>query len=254
MSDVKSMLPVRSAQDPDQRVQVKLVDSLVPTQQAQVDVERNLHVKIHGTDFGGTDRIIRSSESGNLVNDGIYDASLNTNPSSQGLVAAQRATTPGLADMIKRVTAISNGTAHALDVAIRDHNGAPYGYANPLPVYNTESPGTELQDYFEDISDVAVGATHVHTYTVGASLVLKLDQILVAASGRIKVLIETSQDGTTYTNLATRFNSTANANADTTLARIVSIPAGGRVRVTCTNIDESAFTIYSTIIGVLQTP
>lgn len=70
MSDVKSMLPVRSAQDPDQRVQVKLVDSLVPTQQAQVDVQRNLHVKIHATDAGGTDRIIRSSESGNLVNDG----------------------------------------------------------------------------------------------------------------------------------------------------------------------------------------
>lgn len=168
------------------------------------------------------------------------------------MVAAQRATTPALTDMVKRITAISNGTAHSLDVAIRDHNGNVFSYANPLPVYQTESPGTELQDYFEDVSDVAVGATHIHTYTVGVGVTLKLDQILAAASGRIKVLIETSQDGTNYTKLATRFNSTSNANADTTLSRIVSIPAGGKVRVTCTNIDESAFTIYSTIIGVLQ--
>lgn len=251
MSDYKSMLPVRSAQDPDQRVQVKIVDSLVPSQQTQVDAQRNLHVKIHATDAGGTDRIIRSSETGNIVNDGFYTALTNTNPSSQGLVAAQRAATPALTDMIKRITAISNGTTHALDVSLHDETGAPYSYNNPMNVTVVESPGVELQDYFEDVADVAVNATHVHTYTVPTGKTLKIDQILAAGSGRIKVLIEQSQDGTTYTKVATRFNSTANPNADTQLSKIISVPAAGKVRVTCTNIDESPFTIYSTIVGVL---
>lgn len=253
MSDVKSMLPVRSAQDADQRVQVKLVDSLVPAQQQQVDAQRNAHVKIHATDAGGTDRIVRASESGNIVNDGIYNVTTNSNPSSQGLNAAQRATTPALTDMVKRITAISNATVHALDISLHDQNGAAYTYANPLFVNNVESPGAELQDYFESASDIAVGADDVHEYTVPALSTLKLDQILVAASGRIKVVIETSQDGVAFTKLATRFNSTASPEADTTLSRIVSIPAAGKVRITTTNIDESAFTIYSTIIGVLMT-
>lgn len=251
MSDIKSMLPIRSAQDADQRVQIKIVDSLVPAQQAQVDTDRNLHVKIHGTDAGGSDRIIKSSESGNIVNDGIYHASNNSNPSSQGLVASQRAASPALSDMLKRITAISNGTVHAMDISLHDENGAAYSYSNPLNVVVAESSGTELQDYFEDVSDVAVGGTHVHTYTVPSLKTLKLDQILSAGSGRAKILIETSQDGTTFTKLATRFNSTANPNCDTTLSRIVSIPAAGKVRVTMTNLDESAFTMYSTIIGVL---
>lgn len=251
MSDVKSMLPVRSPQDADQRVQVKLVDSLVPTQQQQVDAQRNAHVKIHGTDAGGTDRIIAASESGNIVEDGIYNATTNTHPSSSGLTAAQRASSPSLTDMIKRLTAISNGVTHALDISLHDETGAPYSYTNPLNVTLVESPGTEIQDYFEDVSDVAVGSTHVHVYTVPAGKTLKIDQVLAAGSGRVKVLIEQSQDGTTFTKVATRFNSTAEPNVDTLLSRIVSVPAAGKVRVTMTNIDESAFTMYSTIVGVL---
>lgn len=251
MSDIKSMLPIRSAQDADQRVQVKIVDSLVPSQQTQVDTDRNLHVKIHGTDSGGTDRILLASEAGNLVSDGIYNASTNTHPSSHGLAAAQRAASPALTDMLKRITAISSGTTHALDISLHDEAGNAYSYANPLNVVVAESSGTELQDYFEDVSDVAVGGTHVHTYTVPAAKTLKLDQILASGSGRVKCLIEQSQDGTTFLKVATRFNSTANPNVDTDLKRIVSIPTGGKVRITMTNIDESAFTMYSTVVGVL---
>lgn len=250
-TDIKSMLPVRSAQDADQRVQVKIVDSLVPSQQAQVDVARNLHVKIHGTDAGGTDRIIAASESGNIVMDGIYNVTTNSHPTSSGLAAAQRATTPALTDMLKRVTAISNATVHALDISLHDDTGAAYSYANPLSVQVVESSGAEIQDYFESAADIAVGSTDVHSYTVPAGKILKLDQILASGSGRVKVLIEQSQDGTTFVKVATRFNSTAEPNCDTDLKRIVSIPAAGIVRVTFTNIDEEAFGMYSTIIGVL---
>lgn len=251
MSDIKSMLPVRSAQDPDQRVQVKIVDSLVPTQQVQVDVQRNLHVKIHGTDVGGTDRIIRTSESGNLAQDGAYNATTNSNPNSAGLVAAQRAAAPAATDMIKRPTVISNGSAHSLDISLHDENGAPYTYANPLNVTMVESPGLEVQDYSESTTDVAVGASFQHTYTVPAGKVLKIDQILTSGSGRIKVLVEQSQDGTAFTKVATRFNSTGNPNCDTALSKIISVPAAGKVRVTITNLDESAFGVYSTVVGVL---
>lgn len=251
MSDIKSMLPVRSAQDPDQRVQVKVVDSLNPTQQVQVDVARNLHVKVHATDAGGTDRILRSSEEGNIVIDGEYDGTNNSTPSSAGLIAAERSAAPGMADMVKRVTAISSGTTHALDISLHDESGDAYTYDNPLSVTLVESPGEEVQDYSESANDVAVGATEVHEYIVPAGKVLKLDQVLASGSGRLKVLIEQSQDGSIFLKIATRFNSTAEPNCDTDLRRIVSVPAGGKIRVTITNLDEDPFTTYSTVVGLL---
>lgn len=90
MADIRKGLPVRSEQDPDQKVQVKIVDFTTPAQGAIVDTDSNLHVEIHGDDPGGTDRVIRTSEEGHISINGIYSATLNTNPSKTGLVAHTR--------------------------------------------------------------------------------------------------------------------------------------------------------------------
>lgn len=252
MSDIKSMLPVRSAQDVDQRVQTKIVDATNPdTQQLVVDTQGNAQAKVHGNDPTNTDVILKLSEEGRVNPRGDYDGTTNTKPASSAVIAHDRNASPSETTQTKRVSAVTQGNVTAMDVAIQHSDGNPITRENALPTYQVEDPGEELQDYFESVSDVAVNATDVHEYTVPVGKTLKLDQILAAGSGRMKVTIEQSQDGTTFSKVGVRFNSTAEPNCDTELRRIVSIPAGGKVRITRQNIDEDPFTMYSTIIGLL---
>ncbi len=251
-TDNNSALPVRTEADADQRLQTKIIDFIDPSKGAEVDSDKTLQVKTHGRDPAGTDRISRKSEQGHEAVNGIYDAATNTDPSQVGMVAHTRAASPADSDQVKRVTAISNGSTHALDISLHDGAGAAYDYANPLPVYQTEDPGIEVQDYNETAVSVAAGSNDVHTYTVPAGKTLKLDQILCSCAVRAKFVVDTSQDGSTFTTLATRYNSAADPQADTDLKRIVSIPTGGKVRITRYNRDLTASAMYSTIIGVLK--
>lgn len=252
MSDIKSMLPVRSAQDVDQRVQTKIVDATNPdTQQLVVDTQGNAQAKVHGNDPTNTDVILKLSEEGRVNPRGDYNGTTNTKPASSAVIAHDRNASPSEATQTKRVSAVTQGNVTAMDVAIQHSDGNPITRENALPVFQVEDPGDELQDYFESASDVAVNATDTHEYTVPVGKTLKLDQILASGSGRMKIIIEQSQDGTTFTKVATRFNSTAEPNCDTDLRRIVSIPAGGKVKITRQNIDEDPFTMYSTIVGLL---
>lgn len=53
MPDIESGLPIRSVQDIDERVQVKIVDATTPTQQAIVDTDGDVHVKAKLRDDAG---------------------------------------------------------------------------------------------------------------------------------------------------------------------------------------------------------
>ena len=53
MADIDSGLPVRSYQDVDERVQVKVVDATTPTQQMEVDTDGDAHVKAKIRDNSG---------------------------------------------------------------------------------------------------------------------------------------------------------------------------------------------------------
>jgi hypothetical protein len=252
VTDYNSSLPVKTQADVDERLQIKIVDGTDVTKMATVDSDKNLHIENHGNDPAGVDRVQRMSENGHAAVDGLYNATTNTDPSQVGLVGHARAASPADTDQTKRLTAVTSGTSTSLDISLHDDQGVPYSYANPLAVYQTESPGLELQDYFESASAVAKNATDVHTYTVPVGKTLKLDQILCAASEVARFQIETSQDGTTFTTLAVRFNSTSQPQAaDMFLSRIVSIPAGGKVKITRLN-RGNAQTMYTTIVGVLN--
>ena len=72
MADQATALPIRTEDDIQERVQVKLVDYLNPgtglaaDQQMSVDTDHNAHVEIHGNDEAGVDRIALMDTDGRL--------------------------------------------------------------------------------------------------------------------------------------------------------------------------------------------
>jgi hypothetical protein len=250
MADYNSSLPVRSEADVDERVQVKIVDTSTPSQQMTVDTDNNAHVEMHGNDPSGTDTVLKTSEDGSMDVDGLYSITLNTEPANIGLIAAQRAASPGDSDQIKRLTAITNSTVHALDISLHDEAGEAYSATNPLHVVMLESEGTEINDY-QTSASLAAGASVDLDYTVTALKTLQLTQFHGSASGKAKfeVKTETGVGSGTFNTKFVFFNSTATPNVDISLKDHIQVAAGVKVRVTITNRDNQAQDVYSTISG-----
>lgn len=252
MADYNSGLPIRSEADGvDERVHVKIVDGTTPSQRATVDTDGNVHIEVHGNDPTAADKVLRLSELGSASVDGVYHATNNTDPSNAGVIAHTRGATPADADQIKRVTAISNSTVHALDISLHDAAGAAFSDSNPLPVYVAADPGTEVQNYSTAV--VAAAGTSNHSYSVPTGT-FELLKVWAAASGKMKIEVQWSTDGSAFTTLAVGFNSTANPNIDLLLSAPYNLAgsATSSIRVIRTNADNQSQSLYSTVIGILK--
>lgn len=250
MADYNSALPVRTEGDAQEKLQTKIVDFTTPTQGQTVDTDGNAYVQVHGDNPSGGNEVLRLSELGAVIPDGVYHATNNTDPGNVGLIAHTRAATPADTDQGIRLTGISNSTVHALDVAIRDEAGVPYSSSNPMPVVAVESEGDEINNY-NTAAAVAAAATSNHDYTVTALKTFILTQIEATASGKAKIEVQI-ESGVATNVFATRFvkfNSTPNPNMGITLKEPISVAAGVRVRVIRTNKDNQAQDLYSTISG-----
>jgi hypothetical protein len=137
MADVSSSLPIRSQDDVDSRVLVKIQDFASPDGVGnQVAVSgTHLFTRLFGLDPAAAPVAYRLSELGNSNSDGFYSATDNTLPSSNGLIGHTRAATPGAADQVIRTTAASPtgdglvaANIHALDVSsfMHGYNGATW--------------------------------------------------------------------------------------------------------------------------------
>lgn len=261
IDDYKSGLPVRSEADStDERVHVKIVDYDDPSgagKQAQVDADGNVHTEVHGNRADdAADIPLLLSELGRPNPDGIYHADDNSKPAHVGLVAAERATTPGDAEQTFRPTGIQgtvDDEVHALDTALHDEAGNPYSEANPLPVSVVDSEGTEINDYMESVANVAAGGNDVHTLVAAADM--KLTQLHMTASGRAKFLVEVDPTGApAYAKKFIFFNSTAKPDCDITLKEPIAVAATGHVKITRYNLDNQPMALYSTISGHTVTP
>lgn len=250
MSDQNTALPVRTEGDLQEKIQSKLVDYIDPSLGAQIDTDKNLHVEMHGDDPTGTDKVVKLSESGNVVLDGEYNVVTNTVPSRVGLMAHLRNATPGLAQLLQPLTAVTNGLKRLLDVALHDENGDAFSTSNPLPVTLVDSEGEEINDYKQAIA-VAKDAVDNHDYTVTALKTLKASQIIASASGKIKVEVQVENGVASgiYTTKFTQFNSTANPNVLFDIKELIQVAAGVKIRVAITNKDNAAQDVYSTISG-----
>lgn len=249
MADHPSSLPVRTEVDVDSRLQSKLVDYTDPTQGMTVDSDGNAHAEVHGNNPAGGDEVLRLSELGAPNPDGVYDATNNTKPAHAGLIAHTRGATPVDADCGKRITGISQGTVHALDVAIRDEDGNAFSNSNPLPVAPGPIAGTRVHDYQTDAGGVPNTPVN-HDYIVSGTA-LDLYRVEASASGRAKFELQVSQDGVAFTTVGVQFNSTANPNVLFDFDSVpVSVAVSGVVRLIRTNRDNANTDLYSTIIGV----
>lgn len=251
MADYKSGLPIRTEADgTDERLHAKIVDGLNPSQRMSVDSDLNAHVEVHGNNPSGSDEVLRLSEVGAITPDGFYHATDNTKPGNIGLIAFTRAASPADSDQIKKLTAITNSSVHALDISLHDEAGAAYTVSNPLPVTSVDSEGTEVNDYNTG-SAVAASASSNHDYTVTVATTLKLSQIWASASGKMKieVRIETAAASGVFNTRFVGFNSTANPNIDIDINEHIAVVAGAIVRVIRTNLDNQAQDVYSTICG-----
>lgn len=254
VSDKDTALPIRSEADgSDERVHSKIVGSPTgvspATNMAAVDDDKNVHVEMHGNDPAGDDQILRLSEGGALTPDGVYVALTNTKPGNVGVITSTRATAPSDSTQSFRVTGVQgtvNDQVHAMDVALHDESGNPYSDTNPIPVtvLNDEG-GDEIKSYKESTIDLVRHGNETQAYTVTAAHTLRLNKVMVSASGKIKAVLKVAG-----TVVAVKFNSTADTNIEFSFNRSISVAAAAKVEVVITNLDYQAFGVYSTILGL----
>lgn len=259
MADIEKGLPVRSEDDLQQKVQVKIVDHVDPNgvdKQTEVS-EKKVHVRVFAKDSDAVDRQILLSQEGHIQSNGDYDAATNKRPSSQGLIVSDRTAVPDETSMNFRPTGVAgNDDTFSQDVAIRDSNGQRIDNNNPLPVYFEENPGDEICEYSEDV--VAAEATATHSYTVVDGKDFLLKQVACASSGRSKFLIEIGDGAATETFTAKRVLFVSESSQDNegmfaTPIKVVGTANGTTIRITKENRDDDdAQSLYTSIIGILK--
>lgn len=261
MADYDSGLPIRTEADgTDERVQVKIVDKDNPdTQQATVDTDNNVKVGVYGDRADdAADVALLLSEEGRPNGRGDYEINENSKPASSAIIAHERDAAKDETHQNQRVSAIASTVdtdVTALDVAIRDEQGNPFTSNNPMPVAVSESEGTEVYDY-NTSATVASDASTNHDYTVTTAQKLIIDEILCSASGRARfeLQIEDGVAAGTFTAQAVIFNSTAKPTETIPVKRRLTVAAGVIVRIVCTNRDNQPQDLYTTLMGVEDTP
>lgn len=151
------------------------------------------------------------------------------------------------------LTSAAAGGTRPLDVALRDGAGSLYTAANPLPVQIAAgTPGSEVHDY-NTVSSLAAAATSNHDYSITASKTFKAEKFWASASGKIKIEVQVSTNGTVFVSKFVAFNSTSTPNIDIYLGQFTLSDVnvtGAKLRIIRTNLDKSAMDVYSTISGV----
>lgn len=129
--------------------------------------------------------------------------------------------------------------------------GADVSGTNPIPVSITSAlVGTSVNNY-NTAAALAAAASSNHIYTITTGKTFNGKKIHASASGRMKVEVRTSPDGTTYSSIFVAFNSTANPNIDIDMDELVFLSSGtgSTIEIIRTNIDLLAQDVYSTISG-----
>lgn len=150
--------------------------------------------------------------------------------------------------------ALKTDTAGQLIVDIKDSTGAAITTLNPLPVVVSSTlPGTSINKYNTTVN-LAASASQNHDYSITASKTFIGKKFWASGSGKIRMDVQTSPDGTTFTTFWTGFNSTAmpNVSVDLDLLSITDTGAGAKIRIILTNDDKQPFDVFSTISGTEQ--
>lgn len=252
MADYDSQLPIRSKQDVDERVLVKLQDAIDPSgvDKGMEISEKKAHVRNFNKDSDGNDQEVLLSQEGHSLTNGDFDAALNKRPSSQGLIVSDRNAAPDESTMNSRPTAVvGEDDAVNLDVAIKHSNGDRIDENAPLPVYVADNPATEIQD-FDQAADIAKNATAEHSYTSTSEFRKLSANCASAGLCKFELQVETAPAAGTFNTIDVQFNSTANPNVVLGLKNPAPILSGSVIKVVKSNLDNQPTDLYSTINGL----
>ncbi len=179
-----------------------------------------------------------------------YNSTLPT--LTAGQQAAIQADSSGRLLVGSIASALPAGTNNIGKVSVQDSTGAAITTLNPLPVsISASAPGSEIHDYLVSAA-VAAAASANHDYTVTAAKTFKGEKFWASASGKIKMEVQISANGTVFTSKWVGFNSTSTPNISIDLGNfaVSDSGVGSKVRLIITNLDKQAMDVYSTISGV----
>jgi hypothetical protein len=282
MSDFNSSLPVRTESAGD--VAVKIVDATITSQQLAVNADGSINitdnagsitvdgtVELGATSLAALESItVQNGSGGSAVNiqDGgnsiTVDGTVELGATS--LAALESITVQngsgGSAVNIQDGGNSITVDATALDIralspatdSVKISDGTDSLAVNAdgsINVVVTSSvSGTPVCDFNQGTA-LAAAASSNHDYTVTTATTLKLTGVLAAASGKMKVEVQTETGVATgvFNTKFVGFNSTATPNVQIFPTGDIMVAAGVRVRVIRTNLDKSADNVYSTIEG-----
>ena len=150
------------------------------------------------------------------------------------------------------ISSSAAGSTRPIDAALRDSAGSLYTAANPFPVQmSAGEAGTEVHN-FNTAASVAAGATSNHDYTITTAKTFKATKFFASASGKLKIEVQVSADGTTFVTKFVGFNSTAEPNISIDLGQFTLSDSGtgAKIRIIRTNRDNTSQDVYTTISGV----
>lgn len=225
MSDQATSLPVRTQSNGD--VAVKLVDGATVSQALAIDAAGSVAAKLK--DGAGTDITSQANGAQQAIDVGINVAGVQVDPRA-----------------IRALTA-----SDVVQANLKDATGAAFSTSNPLPVISVSTvPGSEVHDYSTSAA-VPAGSSSNHDYTITATKTFHGEKFWASASGKMKIEVQTSPDGSVFTTKWVGFNSTANPNIDIMLGQftIADSGTGSKIRIIRTNKDNQAMDVYSTISG-----
>lgn len=135
-----------------------------------------------------------------------------------------------------------------------DLAGSPVSATNPVPVVLSAGVSGTIVNNYNTAASVAAGATSTHLYTITTTKSFQGKKIHAASAGAMKIEVQISPDGVTFTSVFVAFNSTANPNIDIDMDQILFLEAAGAgaaVQIIRTNREVLlSENLYSTISGV----
>jgi hypothetical protein len=184
-------------------------------------------------------------------NDGEYSSPDNEQASSSGLIGSERSAAISVATSTQRVTAKPGDEDKiALDVAISDGDGNSINKDNPLPVYNTDAPGAEIEDYDKAVDVAKNGGSANHDYTTGAEFRSLNVECSSAGLASFELQVETAPASGTFATVMRKFNSVSTPNVVFALKKPKAIASGTIIRVIKVNLDNQNTDLDSVINGV----
>jgi len=185
-------------------------------------------------------------------NEGVFDGTLNEDPSSTAIVASERNASISQLTLNKRPTAKPGDEDKiALDVAISDGDGNSINKNNPLYVSITDSVGDEKVLYQEDVDVLKNGGTANHDYVTGAEFRGLNAEGSSSGLASFELQIETAPASGVFATIMKKFNSVSQPQVVFQQRYPTAIPTGVTIRMIKTNLEKGQDNdVYSLLNGV----